>query len=273
MSISEKSRKAMEHLGLTGYEIRVYVSLLEAGAMTASDISKKSGVPYSKIYEVLNTLEEKGWLESDSSRPQQFFPKSPSSALEVTKSKIETSFRESQVSIVNELMPIYTKSGIKERPEIWVARGVFNIAAKVNEVIQNSQQELLVALPQVAENFTKPLQPILRSMHERGIRIRILVSAKMNPDTIKALSRFSEVRLRDGLFGGGVIGDGKHVVILLGENAPDSTSEVDPIAIWADHSGLAGFAKGYFQYLWNDTVNQDQEPAGSGNPKKRNLQV
>jgi sugar-specific transcriptional regulator TrmB len=58
MSISDKSRKAMESLGLTSYEIKVYLSLLEAGSMTASNISKKSGVPYSKIYEVLNSLED-----------------------------------------------------------------------------------------------------------------------------------------------------------------------------------------------------------------------
>ena len=43
----------MEDLGMTGYEIRVYTSLLEVGAITAADISKRSGVPYSKIYEVL----------------------------------------------------------------------------------------------------------------------------------------------------------------------------------------------------------------------------
>jgi sugar-specific transcriptional regulator TrmB len=241
----------MENLGLTGYEIRVYLSLLDAGAITASDISKKSGVPYSKIYEVLNSLEEKGWLESDSSRPQLFFPKSPSTALETTKMRNESSFRESQGIIVNELMPIYTKSGIKERPEIWVARGLFNIGAKVNEVIQNSQQELLIAIPHVAENLAKPLQPILRSIHERGVKIRILASSKMNPDTVKALSRVAEIRLREGLFGGGVIGDGKHVVILLGESAGNEAT-LDPIAIWADHAGLAGFAKGYFHYLWGD---------------------
>ena len=260
MSISEKSRKAMEHLGLTGYEIRVYLSLLEAGAMTASDISKKTGVPYSKIYEVLNTLEEKGWLESDSSRPQQFFPKSPSTALETTKTRNETNFRESQSIIVNELMPIYTKSGIKERPEIWVARGVFNIAAKVNEIIQSSQNELLVAIPEVAENIAKPLQPVLRAVQEKGVKIRILASAKMNAETVKALSRVAEVRLKDGLFGGGVIGDGKHVVILLGEGTGEGGT-IDAIAIWADHAGLAGFAKGYFQYLWEDTL---KDPTAKG---------
>ena len=258
MSISDRSRKAMENLGLTGYEIRVYLSLLETGAMTASDISKRSGVAYSKIYEVLNTLEEKGWLESDSSRPQKFFPKSPSTALEAMRMRHENNFRDSQSTIVNELMPMYTKSGMKERPEIWVARGIFNIAAKVNEIVQNSQQELLVALPFVAENVAKPIQPILRMLHDKGVRIKILASAKINPETLKALSRVAEVRLKDGLFGGGVIGDGKHVVILLGEGTGENGS-FEPIAIWADHAGLAGFAKGYFQYLWEDTSPKNEK--------------
>ena len=176
MSISDRSRKAMEDLGLTGYEIRVYTSILEAGAMTAADISKKSGVPYSKIYEVLNTLEEKGWLESDSSRPQKFFPQSPSTALEAMRMRSENSFRESQSTIVSELMPIYTKSGIKEKPEIWVVRGIYNIAAKVNDIVQSCQHELLVALPSVAEEIAKPMQPILRTVHEKGVKITVLAS-------------------------------------------------------------------------------------------------
>jgi hypothetical protein len=46
-----------------------------------------------------------------------------------------------------------------------------------------------------------------------------------------------------------VIGDGRHVVILLGEGS----NAMEPIAIWADHAGLASFAKGYFQYLWDDS--------------------
>ena len=149
-------------------------------------------------------------------------------------------------------MPMYTKSGMKERPEIWVARGVYNIIAKVNEIIQNVQQELLVALPFVAVDIAKPLQPELRTLHDRGeVKINILASAKISPDTVKTLSRVAEVRLKDGLFGGGIIGDAKHVVILLGEGTGENGS-FEPIAIWADHTGLAGFAKGYFQYLWED---------------------
>ena len=79
----------------------------------------------------------KDGLSQGSSRPQKFFPKSPSTALGIMRTRQENNFRESQSTIVNELMPMYTKSGIKERPEIWVARGVYNIIAKVNEIIQN----------------------------------------------------------------------------------------------------------------------------------------
>lgn len=253
MSISDRSRKAMEDLGMTGYEIRVYTSLLDTGALTAADISKKSGVPYSKIYEVLNSLEDKGWLESDSSRPQQFFPKSPSTALEAMRLRNENNFRDSQATIVNELMPMYTKSGNKEKPEIWVVRGLYNIAAKVGEIVRDCQQELLVALPSVAENVAKPMQPLLRTVHERGVKISVLASEDMSAETVKAISRIADVRLKNGMFGGGVIGDGKHVVILLGESMGENGT-VDPIAIWADHAGLAGFAKGYFQSLW-ETAN------------------
>ena len=59
MSISDKVRKSLEKIGLTSYEIRTYISLIDGGELNASELSNKSGVPYSKIYEVLGTLEEK----------------------------------------------------------------------------------------------------------------------------------------------------------------------------------------------------------------------
>jgi len=54
------------------------------------------------------------------------------------------------------------------------------------------------------------------------------------------------------LFGGGIISDKKYVVILLGpEVAGENSSDI--VAIWADHAGLAGFARQYFEYLLKDS--------------------
>ena len=84
-----------------------------------------------------------------------------------------------------------------------------------------------------------------------------MASDETNGETVKAMSRVADVRLKDDMFGGGVIGDSKHVLILLGEGKSEvtSNSSYDTIAIWAEHTGLANFAKDYFQYLWQDAKN------------------
>jgi len=252
MIISDKSRKAMENLGLTGYEIKVYLSLLEGGPTIASEISKISGVPYSKIYEVVNSLEEKGWLESSSSRPQKFFPKSPQNALAAMRIRMENEIKDNENLIMSELVPIFQKRGIKERPEIWVVRGIHNIIGKVSEILLDCQAELLIALPEVAENIAKPAQPMLRTLYEKGVNISVLASGRTSSDTVRAISRIAQVRVKDHMFGGGVIGDSRQVMLLLGEGGNVESNGFEPIAIWAEHSGLAGLAKDYFEYLWAD---------------------
>jgi HTH-type transcriptional regulator, sugar sensing transcriptional regulator len=253
MDLSDKSRKAMEDLGLTGYEIKSYICLLEFGPMTASELSKKSSVPYSKIYDVLNSLEEKGWIESNSSRPQKFFPKSPHTAIETTKMLIDNRLKTSENLLVGELSPVYERTGVKERPEIWVVRGLYNIATKVMEIIETCQEELLVAIPEISENIARTVQPALRLLSEKGVKITVLVSGMTNSDIVRAISRVADVRVKDSMFGGGVIGDTSQVMILLGD-AKSRLGNPEPIAIWADHTGLARFAKEYFQYLWHDAA-------------------
>jgi len=41
MSISDKTKKALEKIGLTSYEIRTFSVLLKAGEQTALDLRKK----------------------------------------------------------------------------------------------------------------------------------------------------------------------------------------------------------------------------------------
>ncbi|HEU04111.1 MAG TPA: TrmB family transcriptional regulator [Nitrosopumilus sp.] len=252
MSISDKSRKALEKIGLTSYEIRTFSSLLKAKELTASDLSQKSGVPYSKIYEVLGTLEGKGWIGSDDSRPTKYFAKSPATGIETTKQKMESEFKENQNIILNELVPLYEKSGSSEKPDIWVLSGTVNIAAKILEMVETCRNEVLIALPEASEELVKQALPKLRLLHDKGVEITVLTSDKMNKESLKAVSRVADVKVKEGMFGGGIISDKRYVVILLG---PEMGAEdaVETVAIWADHAGLAGFARAYFENLLKDS--------------------
>ena len=252
MSISDKTRKSLEKIGLTSYEIKTFSSLLKTGELTASDLSQKSGVPYSKIYEVLGTLEEKSWIGSDESRPTKYFAKSPSTGLDTTKQKMENEFLQNQNIILNELVPLYEKSGVSEKPDIWVLSGAINITTKILEMVDMCRNEVMIAIPEAGEELVKQALPKLRSLHDKGVKITILTSDKIDKESVKAIKRVATVKIKKGLFGGGIISDKKYVVILLG---PETTGEgsSDIVAIWADHAGLAGFARQYFEYLLKDS--------------------
>jgi len=252
MSISDKTKKALDKIGLTSYEIRTFTALLKTGEQTASDLSQKSGVPYSKIYEVLGTLEDKSWIGSDDSRPTKYFAKSPSTGLETTKQKIENDFLQNQSVILNELVPLYEKSGTSEKPDIWVLSGSANIAAKILEMVESCRNEVMIAVPEAGEELVKKALPKLRALHDKGVDITILISDKIDKESINAIKRVATVKIKKGLFGGGIISDKRYVVILLGPEIAGASSS-DIVAIWADHAGLAGFAHQYFEYLLKDS--------------------
>lgn len=85
----EEVKVTLKDMGLTEYEIEAYTHLLKSGLSAASQISENANIPYSKIYEVLNSLEHNGWIKSQGGRPRLYYPKSPREALEETKLRME----------------------------------------------------------------------------------------------------------------------------------------------------------------------------------------
>jgi sugar-specific transcriptional regulator TrmB len=81
MSIVEN----LKHLGLTEYETKAYLALLNTHLSTATQVSEKSGVPRTKIYLVLESLSGKGWVRIYSGVPFLFKAAEPSSIFEKVK--------------------------------------------------------------------------------------------------------------------------------------------------------------------------------------------
>lgn len=249
LPISERAYKALEGLGLTEYEIKAYTTLVEYGEQTAAEVSRRSGVPYSKIYEVLNSLEEKGWVTSVRSRPSRFYPKHPATGIEVTKMRLERELVENERRILEELTPIYEQGGVREMPEIWIIRGEYNILSKIKETISSCEKELMIAIPAISAKLTNLLTPAFTKLVS-GVKVRALLSSNIDKSVINTLVKVGEVRVRDQMFGGGVIADTKQVILILGAGVENESN----LAIWSAHTSLARFAKNYFEYLWLDSL-------------------
>lgn len=245
MVVSDKSWRALRDLGLTEYEATAYTHLITSGKNTASQVSKNAGLPYSKIYDVLTSLEKKGWVEVESGRPKKYYPKPPSVALEATKLRVERSLAINIAQILGELQLLYRTRGIQERPDIMIVRGTFNVLARIREVVNESQRELMLATVELPQFLFDFLASDIRRLNDMGVQVKILVAEGVEPSMLRALIRVGEVRCLKRMFGGGVISDQRRVLLLLGR-----IEDAEYLAICSEHLGLVALSRGYFTYLW-----------------------
>lgn len=246
MSISEKTRLTLKETGLNTYEIEAIFILLKNGQMTAMEISKKTSIPYSKIYEVLNSLNEKGWLKISESRPYKYIPVPPIEAILAIKIRLDDKFQNWKTAISDELQPLYEKHQLVEHPEMLILRGQEAIITKLEEILKKANKELMIAAPIFAKNIVSSIDPLILNL-QTTVNIKLMVAGKVADwNFLKKLFGLNKFRIRNHMFGGGIIADGKEAMLFLGE---DKTS----LVVWSDHIGLVGFAREYFQFLWDSS--------------------
>lgn len=64
--------KQLMRVGLTEYESRVLISIAKNNEISAKEISINSGVPYSRIYDTINSLLKKQWIKKKTGMPSLF---------------------------------------------------------------------------------------------------------------------------------------------------------------------------------------------------------
>ena len=248
MSIGSETRQALREIGLSANGIEAYAILLEYGQMTAIEISKKAGVPYSKIYETLNSLRDKGWIKSVEGRPSKYYPISPLEALTSTKLALEDRYKRWEQTIASELQPVYEKRELVEHPDILILHGQQGIIAKLQETLGRAKKEVMIAIPEFAKTVIVSAAGFLEGLRKTRVDVKLMVVGKAEDwKSVGGLVGIGELRVRDQMFGGGVIVDGKEAMLFLGEEKPS-------LVIWSNHTGLVRFAKEYFQFLWDSSA-------------------
>lgn len=241
----ERAHRLLREIGLTDYEARAYAALASAGPSTAGELSELANVPYSRVYDILSRLERRGWVEIQAGRPTRYKAKAPAEVVRLLKTEQERQLKEISEGVIKELEPLYERKAEAKRPDVWIIRGDRNLLAKAGEMLARAQVEALISLPRLTKEIAG-LSPFLPVLGAKNIGIRVLTSERARLKKSE-LPKNLEIRKRKTLFGGGVIIDGKEVLLLLG-------SEEELVGIWSDEIGLARFAKEYFEYLWKDSA-------------------
>jgi len=161
-SVVEKLRR----IGLTEYEARAYLSLLNDHVVTASKLSEKSGVPRTKIYSVLESLALKGWVKIYSGVPLLFKAVNPEDVFE----KIKRDY----ASFLESVKATLEKRGVEMKEKFVIKKADVGLEALKEEIRKAKTIQISNAttdfLKKISKAFSKDaVVKVLLSPGERRI--------------------------------------------------------------------------------------------------------
>ncbi len=251
----------LQQLGLNAYESRTYLVLLGHPRFKAMEAAAHASIPRQKIYEVLNSLVEKGFAEVRQDKTKTFSAVEPSTAIPAYLTRKEREFSEQiqdqqtqAVSVIHHLEQLCA-AGISERANLDYLR-IINEAGQTaghyREMLESAVEEYLeFARPPYAVD---PLdEHLVRDACARGVRIRLLMEPhhEMEDHYRQRLREYAaagvEIREAPELPMKLALFDGKQGILAL---LDPLTTRQTWTAIRFDHTGFAAAMRELFLLRW-----------------------
>jgi HTH-type transcriptional regulator, sugar sensing transcriptional regulator len=157
----------LSELGLSGYEAKAYLALTRDHPATPYEIAKSSGVPTSKIYEVLGKLLERRIifpLNEDPAKTKRYIPMHPDEVLNQHLITVE--------GLVGSLKRDFLKLGLDQ--EFGYISNISDYDYLLNKAIRMIEEARHIILVSLWPEELDKLEGPLRKAEARGIRIAIV---------------------------------------------------------------------------------------------------
>ena len=246
------------------YEAKVWASLLSRGVSTAGELSNISDVPRSRTYDILESLEKKGFLVMKIGKPIKFIALKPEEVVErVKKNLVVEAQRKSKRleelkgdEVLTELTGLF-ENGVKfiEPSDLsGSVRGRQNMHNHLDMMIRGAEKNITIVT--TADGLNRKIESLLPSLEKakrRGASIR--VAAPITPNnvkTAKSISKIADVRdtSGSGLNGRFMIVDSGQLMLMLTDDAT-----VHPnydVGVWLSTDFFAQATEKMFNLAWND---------------------
>ena len=244
------------------YEVKVWTALLSRGTSTAGELSSISDVPRSRTYDILESLEKKGFIVMKLGKPIKFIALKPEEVIERVKKNLVTAAREKSVrleklkgdDVLEELSGLFTE-GIKyvEPTDLSGSlKGRQNIYNHLDMLVREAQTT--ITLVTTADGLNRKLEVLLPSFEKakkRGVTIRIAAPiTNENKVIAKELSKVAEVRDCPGLKARFMVIDSEQLMFMILND-----EEIHPsydIGIWLNTEFFAQALEQLFEIAWNN---------------------
>jgi sugar-specific transcriptional regulator TrmB len=272
---NDRIEKMMEY-GLTEYEARTYLALLDLGVASARDVANLSRVPRTKIYSVLDDLHAKQLAEIIPERPKKYGVVPFDQYLK----QFEREYRAKLAKIEEDkklLMAAFTQKdaqGAEKAGSFHVLKGRKNVLNRKYEMVGRAEREVLEMGTEFSAVRMGYYMPLLRERARMGANLRLLVPVtENNRDNVEEFGRMGEVRANPGKSPGSVILVVDESEVLICHYVPDDEHlfKGEDIAIWSDDRAIVRDMKNTILAHWEGGTVQTPTTKGKTVPINRGL--
>lgn len=262
MIVQAEMLNKLKAFGLNTYESKLWMALLSRGVATAGELSDIANVPRSRSYDVLESLEKKGFIMMKLGKPIKYVAVKPGEVLDRVKRKIETEaqsqtmmiekIRDSEV--LDELRLLHTKGIQTVDPGDLTGsiKGRSNIYDHISSAMKSAEDSIVIMT--TAEGLNRKAETLKKAFAKaKRNGTNVMVAAPINSENIAAahlLSDYAEVRHIDQITARFVIIDNNEMLLMLTDDKKIHSSY--DVAIWATTDYFSNAMKNMFYNVWDN---------------------
>lgn len=239
----------LEEAGLAGNEVKVYLALLDLGSALAGEITKKSGVNRTNVYDALDKLIEKGLACYVIKANRKYFEAaSPERIIKYLEEREEEIKRKREL-VNSVLTDLETRRKLSKEPqEATIYKGKKGLKSIAEDVLK-TKNELLVfgAEGKFVEIFTHYAEQWHMRRGTLKIPVKIIYDEKIRAKKSKAKFQILQMRFNANVY------DTPATTWIYGDKTAIIVWSDQPIATLIRSKDVADSYRQFFNILWNSS--------------------
>ncbi|MAF35691.1 hypothetical protein CL622_01065 [archaeon] len=252
--------KLRQFFGLNLYEVKIWTALLSRGVSTAGELSDIGNVPRSRAYDILESLEKKGFIVMKLGKPIRYIAVEPKEVVERVKKLV----KEESLIKVNRLDELKTTDVLKELDLLYTQgiefiepsdlsgaiKGRHNLYAHMELMVKNAEKSVTIMTTNKGIlRKVESLRGTLEKLAKKDVNIKI--AAPLGPNsknTIKRVMKYADVRHVDKLNARFLIVDGKEILFMVSDD-----EQVHPsydVGVWVNTPFFATALNNLVKQTW-----------------------
>lgn len=255
----ELVKKVKDYFDLNIYETKVWLALLSRGVSSAGEIAEVSGVPRSRTYDVLESLEKRGFAIEKLGKPVKYLAVKPSVVIEKLKNNT-TKYAEEKVAVLSNLKDTKEyeelnnlhQTGIEpiKNHELSTSiKGRSNLYSQLRDTMESADSSVYLATSSYElMSKQKMFSEVFDKLRKRNVDIKVIISDDEN-EAKKIAKKFNVPIKSKNINARFLMADRKELIFTL---KPTNVHEDYDYGFWINSEYFTNSLAYMFELAWKD---------------------